>query len=172
MAVLQTPRAGMSFRLVCMLPLVLLLVSGCKSNAGAMLSPAEREAIVAEIIHKQEQYRDAAMRLDLAGQLAYWDDSEDFVMAADGAIVGGYDEWAEQLTRFHDETERWLKWGNSNVHVAVLSREVASSTLEFEYAKILKDGSTLNARGSFTNVFRKRDGVWKAVHANGTHILF
>ena len=163
---------GMMPRWACLLPFVLVFVSGCQGQAEPELSPEERQAIVGEIIQKQEQYRDAAMRLDLAGQLAYWDDSEDFVMAADGSILGGYDEWVIQLTRFNEETEKWLKWETRNVHVAVLSRDAASSTLEFEYAKILKDGSTLNARGSFTNVFRKRDGVWSAVHANGTHILF
>jgi ketosteroid isomerase-like protein len=153
---------------VYMLPLI--LISGCQSKTGNDISLEERKAIVKEVTRTAEQYVEAVMGGDLKGMLAFWSDSEDFVFAGDGVIIGGYDELSALLTRSHEETERWLKWESYNVNVAVLSRDAASYTYEFEYAKIKKDGSTLNTRGSWTSVFRKREGVWKVVHANGTHL--
>lgn len=145
-------------------------VVGCQSSNANESSPEERSAIVEELTQALDDYGDAMVRLDLEAMVEFYDDSEDFVFAGDGEILGGHDEWVALLARYNEETEKWTNWQRRNVNVAVLSRDVASLTFEFEYAKINKDGSTVDAHGAWTYVFKRRDGGWVVVHTNGTHI--
>jgi ketosteroid isomerase-like protein len=164
------PYPASMIRFVCFLLLVSVFVPSCQPNSGSEPSTQERAAIVAEINQRLAWYRDAVMRRDLEEYLGFWSDSEDFVFAGDGRILGGYDDWAELTAQHNAETEKWLKWEYRNVHVAVLSRDAASCTTEIEMSKLNVDGSTLRLKVAWTYVFKKFGDTWKVIHSNGTHV--
>ena len=156
----------------------LLLLGACAPSepdadeSRPSVTPEERAAITEEITQTLDRYIDANMRRDLDDILVFWSDSEDFVFAGDGVILGGYDEWVELVTQLTADTEKWLKWEINNVHVEVLSENAASCTFEFEYAKLTRNGATERLRGAWTYVFKKNGGSWKVIQTNGTHVAF
>ena len=150
----------------------LAFMCGCQPGSSDDVSPAEREAIVQEIKQTIDEYINAIQRIDLDAQLSFWSDSEEFVFAGDGAILGGYSEWAEQLRQVNQVNKKWNYFNISNLHVVVLSRDAASATLEFENSKEKTNGETLRQRGVWTYVFKNYDGQWRVIQTNGTHISF
>ena len=148
----------------------LALICGCQPSNSSDVSLAEREAIVQEIKQTIDEYGNANLRKDLDAQLSYFSDSEGFIFAGDGTILGGYSEWAEQLRHYDQVNQKWDYWNISNLHVVVLSREAASATYELEYGKELTSGDTVRQKGAWTSVFKKYDGKWRVIHTNGAHI--
>lgn len=63
-----------------------------------------------EVQRTLDDYANAVKRKDLTAMLSFWSDSEDFVLAGDGTILGGYDQWAEVTTQDNDEAAQWLQW--------------------------------------------------------------
>ena len=96
--------------------------------------------------------------------------SKALVIAGDGKMTGGYDDWGKQLLGFIEGREKMLSWEWRNVRISVLSRTAASATYEFEHTESLKKGGTFGVKGTWTYVFTKEDGRWKIVQSNGTHV--
>ena len=156
----------------CALASALAFACGCQPSTSNDVSPAEREAIVQEIERTIDEYIDANLRKDVDAQLGFWSDSEEFVFAGDGTILGGYKEWAELLRQYDQENEKWNYWDIRNLHVVVLSRDTAAATLEFEYSIEKTNGETLRQKGAWTYVFKNFDGKWRVIQTNGTHLSF
>ena len=57
----------------------------------------EKEEITAEIIEVVDKYIEAVTSNDLEKTLAFWSDSDEFIHAGDGSIIGGYAEWSSWL---------------------------------------------------------------------------
>ena len=152
---------------VCLL--LAVVVVGCVASEPDEMSPAERQAVAAEIRERLDEYAEAVTNQDINAMLSFWSDSEDFLFAGDGVILGGYEEWAPLTTKHNAETKRWLRWNWHNVHVVVLSQNAASATVALDYSKISTDGDTVSADGSWTYVFKKYDGDWKVIQTNGSH---
>ena len=150
---------------------IVALTLGAKDSVGDTLSVAARNSVETEIREVLDGYRDAMLTRDYDAMIAFWSDSEDFVFAGDGRILGGIDAWKAQTTKDYKETESWEIWDWQNVHILALSRESAAATVEFRFRWVDNEGVTHNSRGAWTNVFRKEDGSWKSVHTNGTHIV-
>ncbi len=149
---------------------LLLLVLACTSPPRGELTSAESELIRAEIQQVLDDYVEAVKRKDLDAQLRFWSDSGELVFAGDGAILGGYDEWAADLKRYTDETEEWQRYDWHNIHIAPLSRDAASATIEFDVLKTTTDGGTWARTGSWTYVFKRFSDGWKVIQTNGHHI--
>ena len=150
--------------------LVLVVAGACGAPPSGELTPEEREAIRAQIQQALDDYGEAVRNKDLEAQLRFWSDSDDFVFAGDGVILGGYDEWAAELTRSTEETAEWLRWDWFNFHIAVLSRDAASATIEFDVHKTTTDGGAWARTGSWTYVFKRFDTAWRVIQTNGYHI--
>ena len=150
--------------------LALLFFSGCQSKSVRELSLQDRDVIVQEIKQRLEEYRDAVMRRDLEEYLGFWSDSDEFVFAGDGRILGGYEEWAKLTTQHNAETEKWLKWDYGDMHIVVLGQNAATCTTEIEMGKLNVDGSTQNLKVVWTYVFKRHGDVWRVIQTNGTHI--
>ena len=56
-------------------PLLLLLLSGCRSHAEGEMSPDEREAIAVEIRQTLDRYAEAHGRRDADEISSFWGDS-------------------------------------------------------------------------------------------------
>ena len=138
---------------------------------GDTLSANGASTVETEIEKVLDGYRDAMLTRDYDAMIAFWSDSEDFVFAGDGRILGGIDAWKAQTTKDYKETERWEIWDWQNVQILPLSPESASATVEFRFRWVDKEGATWNSRGAWTYVFRKEDGGWKVVQTNGTHAV-
>jgi ketosteroid isomerase-like protein len=142
--------------------------------AGAVnsqiLSSEQSQSIQLEIQRILDGYREAMLSRDYDAMIALWSDSQDFVFAGDGRILGGIDAWIRQTTRDYEETQSWEIWDWQNVQILVLSDGAASATLEFRYRWVDAEGVTQNSRGAWTYVFRKEGDQWKVVHTNGTHV--
>ena len=132
--------------------------------------PSEHPAVYDEIRQVLDNYREAMLTRDYDAMLSFWSDSEDFIFAGDGRILGGLEAWKAETTRHYEQTRRWEQWEWQSVHILPLSDSAASATLEFRFRWIDSDGVTHNSRGAWTYVFVKSDGAWKVIHTNGTHV--
>ena len=130
---------------------------------------AQRAQVASEIRLRLDQYAAAVTAKDLDGILSFWSDS--LVFAGDGAILGGYDEWAPIARQDNETTDRWIHWTWDNVHILPLSPEAGSATVEVTYQKILLTGDTVNGSGSWTFVLRREPEGWQVVHGNGHHLV-
>ena len=149
-----------------------LLGIGCKSDEGNQLTAAERGKVVLEITEILDAYTTSVASWDRSAIDRFWGDYAGFVFAGDGMILGGHSEWAETLDQYEKQVDRWLKFEYKNTHIEALSSDTATVTTEFEHSRITIEGDTVNIRGAWTYVFKKLDGKWNVVHANGTHVEF
>lgn len=56
-----------------------------------------------------------------------------------------------------------------NIHIALLSREAATFTMEFRWSAITQQDETLNMKGTATYAMKKVDNNWRVVHLVGFH---
>lgn len=132
------------------------------------LSQEEKEKTSTEIKRAVDNYIKAITSNDLDKMLAFWSDSEEFIHAGDGIVVGGYKEWTNWLRDWFNPEREWLYWKGSNVNTVVLSKEAAVYTYNFEDAYV--DGlDTTRVEGAWTFVFRKENNEWKVIASNGAH---
>lgn len=157
----------------------LVLVAGfaataCVSERHDELTSDDQARVVNEIQQVLREYRDIALRQDLEPAqavqafLAFY--SNDLVLAGDGKIAGGYDDWGRQLKGFIEARQKMLSWEWHDVRIAVLSKTAASATFEFEHSEQRKAGDTLSVKGAWTYVFKSENGKWRIVQCNGTHV--
>jgi ketosteroid isomerase-like protein len=138
-------------------------------SAAQSLSDVERSRIEQEVRQTVQNYVEAVKAKDLPNILSFWGDFDDFVHAGDGRVFGDHDKWTKWIAQ--NLPDEWLYWNNSDIHVAVLARDAASYTMNFEVA-FVEDGETKKVTGSWTYVFRKSAVGWQVVQSNGTHIGF
>jgi ketosteroid isomerase-like protein len=138
--------------------------------ADDSLNSETRETVRQEVRQVLEDYREAMLSRDFDTRIAFWSDSEDFVFAGDGRILGGFDAWKKETTRHYEETDHWEIWDWQNVQILPLSADAASATVEFRFRWVDTHGQTHNSRGAWTYVFRRENDGWKVVHTNGTHV--
>jgi uncharacterized protein (TIGR02246 family) len=134
----------------------LALLLACQPVA---LSDAQRTAIEGEI---QQLYTEQAAILnavDLEGWIAQFEESEDFTMAVNGEVSVGFAALAEEVRNWQVESAEFA-WGDDH-YVQVLAPDIACVTSTWEWHAITPAGETEDARGTWTVVLRKRDGVWK-----------
>lgn len=153
--------------------LISVFICGCGSDNSSMsdvLTAEEKEQIEAEIRQTVEDYVEAVKAKDLEGMLSFWSDSDDFLLAGDGSIFGGYEKWSGWLIKRNknDVVDEWLYWHNTDIHVNVLARNAAAYTMNFEDA-FIEGGETRTVKGCWTYVFRKSELGWQVVVSNGTH---
>jgi ketosteroid isomerase-like protein len=148
----------------------LLLLTSPPETRGQESSEGWRQAVRDEIEVALDGYRDAILSRDFDAMLAFWSESDQFVFAGDGRILGGSDAWEAEMTRHYDGTLSWEQWDWQSVHILPLSESAASATLEFRFRWVDVDGAMHNSRGAWTYVFLKSNGARKVVHTNGTHV--
>jgi len=149
---------------------VLCGLLGCASPAPTQLDEAQRQLVIREVQQRLDQYAAAVTGKELDAILSFWSDSDDFVFAGDGSILGGFNQWAALAKQDNEQAERWVYWNWRNVHILPLSRDAASATLEFEYEKVLLQGDTVQGHGSWTYVMKRTDAGWQVYQGNGHHI--
>ena len=159
-----------SFLILLVVALSATFITRCDRQDRSQVTDQQRDRIVAEVQQRLDQYAAAVTRKDVEAMLSFWSDSDDFVFAGDGSILGGFDAWAPVTRRDNDETQRWLYWNWRNVHILPLSLDAASATVEFEYSKISLQGNTVSGKGAWTYVLRRDVEGWKVVQSNGTHL--
>ena len=76
-----------------------------------------------------DDYREAILSRDYDAMLSFWSDSEEFVFAGDGRILGGSDAWKAEMARHYESTSRWEQWDWQSVHIVPLSESAASVRL-------------------------------------------
>ena len=102
-----------------------------------------------------DHYREAMLSRDYDAMLSFWSESPDFVFAGDGRILGGFEAWKAEITRYYKQTRSWEQWDWQSVHIVALEETAASTTVEFRFRWIDSDGKTQNSRGAWTYVFVK-----------------
>lgn len=161
-------------KLFFVIPLVTLLcfTFGCQEGeeVAEILSNQEKEIVAQAVEERIAYYIDAVKQLDIERMLGFWADTEGFVFAGDGLLTVGYDTYTAQLREVISNTAEVTSIAYKKPHVYVLSKDAASLSIEYEWSMIDRDGNTVNAKGSWTYVFKKFDDVWKVVHSAGTHL--
>jgi len=158
------PRHGTLICFVC------LLFSCGPSAPPPELSTEEKARIAEEVDATVREYVSAFRSLDVDRALAFWADVEGFAMAADGALIVGYEPLAAQVRAFVETTSEVTHIEVKNPQVYVLARDAASYSMEFEWSITSTEGVTTSASGSWTYVFRRFPEGWRVVHSAGTHI--
>jgi ketosteroid isomerase-like protein len=136
------------------------------------MTAATSDKVVQEISSILEAYEKAVLSWDRDAINEFWGDSDGFVFAGDGTILGGHSEWADTLDQYEKQVERWLKFKYTKILIEPLSIDAATATTEFEHSRITVEGDKVNIRGSWTYVFKKQNGKWNVLHSNGTHVEF
>jgi len=161
-------------KLLTIIPLVILLcfTFSCQQaeEVAEIMSEQEKDAIAQAVEARIADYTDAIKQLDIERMLDFWADTEGFVFAGDGLLTVGYDKYAEQLREAISNTAEVTSLAHKKPYIYVLSKDAASLSMEYEWSMIDKAGNTINAKGSWTYVFKKFDDVWKVVHSAGTHL--
>ena len=140
------------------------------TSNGAQSSRDWRDNVGGEIRQVLDGYRDAMLSRDYKKMLAFWSDTDDFVFAGDGRVLGGFGAWKAETTRHYESTSKWEQWDWQSVHILPISDTAASATLDFRFRWVDTKGATHNVRGAWTYVFIKTNSAWKVVHTNGTHV--
>ena len=150
---------------------VAILVSGCDSSEspGVSLSTEDTARIEAEVREALDDYAAVAVAGDQERVAAFWGDFEDFIHAGDGRVFGDRDAWLEWIAA--NQPDETLSWEWSDVHVAVLGRNAAAYTANFEVVNVV-GGEEATTTGSWTYVLRKTDDGWRVVQSNGKHNEF
>jgi len=133
-----------------------------------VITQEKKERIKTEIMNAVNNYNKAITSNDIDKMLAFWSDSEEFIHAGDGIVVGGYEEWTNWMREWFNPDRIWLYWKGSNVNTVVLSNEAAVYTYNFEDAYV-DELDTTRVEGAWTFVFRKENKEWKVIASNGTH---
>ncbi|UCG89136.1 MAG: nuclear transport factor 2 family protein [Gemmatimonadota bacterium] len=106
-------------------------------------------------------------QLDQEGWLAYFQNSEDLTIAAEGGFCKSYSAFAETLrTHWTPLARGEMNWGDLNIQV--LAPNVAVVTSVFDYAAIDTAGATAVYSGTWTAVWVEQDGNWKMVNVAET----
>ena len=148
--------------------IVLITFTSCKKTDERKLTRLEKEQITKEIVGVVDNYFKVVQANDIDQILEFWSDSEEFIHAGDGSIVGDYEKWSNWLKDWTNPDRKWLYWNNTDVHVIVLDKMTGTYTMNFDNAFIL-DGDTMKVKGSWTYVLRKEGVEWKVITSNGTH---
>lgn len=149
----------------------LVLVCLTTPASSETISEADRARVEREVRQAVVDYVEAVKAKDLPRILSFWGDFDDFVHAGDGRIFGDHDKWTSWLKENTKNTDEWLYWNNTDIHVAVLAQDAAAYTTNFENSYV-EDGETHKVTGSWTYVLRKTEAGWQVVHSNGHHIGF
>lgn len=152
--------------------IIILILIGCQSNNSQELSEQEKSKIKNEINNRVDRYFEAVKLLNLEEMYEFWSESEDFIFAGDGRILGGNKEWTNEMNEFAEITDHFIYWNNKNIKIEVLSQNAASYTMEFDNERIGVSGDTLNTKGAWTYVFKRDKGDWRVIQTNGTHIEY
>lgn len=77
-----------------LLSTLILITMSCsyEDQDTRVLTDKEKERIGIEIVNSVDNYIKAITSNDLDKMLAFWSDSEEFIHAGDGVVVGGYKE--------------------------------------------------------------------------------
>ena len=132
------------------------------------LTQEVKEKIKTEISNTVDNYIKAITSNDMDEMLAFWSDSEEFIHAGDGIVVGGYETWTSWLRDWYNPDRKWLYWNGSNVNIVVLSSQTAVYTYNFKDAYV-DVSDTTHVEGAWTFVFRKENNDWKVIASNGAH---
>ena len=148
-----------------------LVLTGCGANdsPGMILSAEDRARIEAEVRQALDDYAALGVAGDQEQAAAFWGDFDDFIHAGDGRVFGDREAWVAWMAA--NQPDETLSWEYSDVHVAVLARNAASYTANFEVVNVV-GGEEETITGSWTWVLRKTDGGWRVVHSNGKHNEF
>ena len=85
-------------------------VAGCGGDVKQGLAAGERQRIVEEITETLNKYREAALRKDLTAVKNFWSNADEFLIAGDGAILGGSKWWYDKLDWYDKDTVKWNSW--------------------------------------------------------------
>ena len=109
-------------------------------------------------------------QMDLDRMHQFIIEGNEFVFAADGALMSGKDNF----TKMHKESAGTIKEFNSfklpQKYVYVLSKDAAVITIEYEESYTSISDDIHRIRGSWIYVFHRINDDWKIVHTGGAHV--
>jgi ketosteroid isomerase-like protein len=133
---------------------------GCEPASEHLLTPEERDAIASRVGQLFDEIPQATNALQFGRLLSYYRDSDELTYVARGRVTRSHGAFADIMdAQFGGVVEADLRW--LDIHIDVLSRDVAVSTATFEFTAILTAGDTARSSGTYTSIYVLRDGEWK-----------
>ena len=140
---------------------------GCRPDAGASLTAAERESIAAAIEQRVKTAYDLGAKDVLAGMLSLYPREGPVYSASGGTVTTTRDSLEAAVRQFWNYVGRNMrdpKWEWTKMQVDVLSPTAAVMTATYRVPHLTPAGQPHVIGGAWTAAFAKRDGEWVIVH--------
>jgi uncharacterized protein DUF4440 len=139
----------------------------CWPDAGASLTPAERQAIASAIEQRVKTAYDLGAEDVLAGMLSLYPREGPVYSASGGTVTTTRDSLETAVRQFWNYVGRNMrdpKWEWTTMRVDVLSPTAAVMTATYRVPHLTPAGQPHVIGGAWTAVFAKRAGEWVIVH--------
>ena len=138
----------------------LLFGLGCQPASEQLLTPEDRDAIANRVGQLFNEIPQTTNALQFDRLLSYYRESDELTYVANGRVIRSHEAFADIMdAQFGGVVEAELRW--LDIHVDVLSRDVAVATASFEFTATLEAGNTAQSAGTYMCIYVLRDGDWK-----------
>lgn len=136
------------------------LCLGCQPASEHLLTSEERAAITNRVGQLFDEIPQTTNALQFDHLLSHYSESDELTYVAGGRITRSHGAFAAIMdAQFGGVVDADLRW--LDVHIDVLSREVAVATATFEFTATLAAGNTAQSSGAYMCIYVLQDGDWE-----------
>ena len=143
------------------------VLSACGSD-GSPVTEARRVEIEKQVTAAFEGLVEAAKTLNPDAYFEYFDKERHTSLNENGTVTLTFDEFAESYRKRIKTFSKYESLIFKNVKITVIDENSALLVNEFDVKVALKSGSTVSAAGAGTQVWVKKDLVWRLVHISAS----
>ena len=149
---------------------IVVVCSACQGGASTEFTAEEQAEIKQTLTQRLSDYAVSVQQRDIAAMMDFWADVDGFVIAGDGELTVGHDVFESGIRQNIVNRPTVNHFSFTDPHVYVLGRDAASYSVRFDWSMTTTEGDTINARGSWTYVFKRFEDAWRVIHSAGTHL--
>jgi hypothetical protein len=133
---------------------------GCQPASEHLLTPEERDAIANRVSQLFDEIPRTTNALQFDRLLSHYRESDELTYVAGGRVTRSHGAFADIMdAQFRGVVESDLRW--LDIHIDVLSRDVAVATATFEFTAALAAGNTAQSAGTYMCIYVLRNGDWE-----------
>jgi len=153
-----------------LLVLVLCFAFGCQKQQGektTVISPEERDKIVAEVTAAMNSYDEAVGSLDTERIFAHYANEPEFRVCLDNKI-SDYETLVSQVRKDFASLDA-IEGGFTDITVLLLGPGIAAAVAPFRETFVDKSGTRSSVKGTVTWIWGRRGTEWKILYGHGVH---
>lgn len=130
----------------------------------------ERETIAKDVKMQIDKLVADYNSKDMAKYVSHYLNGPEFCFVLNGDAFDSYNEFVKQVNQSAEKYTSW-KVEIQKERIEVPAKNIATVTQIFVYTGTPNEGDVQNVKGSFTSVWRNKEGKWKVVQAINTNPL-